>query len=149
MDNTITMAKVLEGLRFIARNRHLSNDELADGLEKLGCTWTSDDVHALSDKLNLPNVGYFEGMHQGRITDAAYLILNMKSRNDYNRYYGDDRFLSIDDNTSVYHFVRIVTGDDSFTKENIDKAAMLRNAHKSREDIIKKLSSFFRRKAAN
>ena len=33
----ITMELVIAGFRFIAENRNLSTNELADGLEKLGC----------------------------------------------------------------------------------------------------------------
>ena len=39
---------------------------------------------------------------------------------DYVKSYGEDSFLSIDDGTSIYHFIRVVTGDNSYTKENIE-----------------------------
>ncbi len=119
MKNVITMELVIAGLRFIAENRNLSVDDLADGLEKLGCNWTFDDWHAQFDEM--PEISLFDGMRLGVISCGANIIINMGSRNGLNRSYGDDRFLSVDDDTSVYHFVRLVTGDNSFTKANIEK----------------------------
>lgn len=115
----INMEQVIAGFRFIAENRNLSTNELADGLEKLGCDWTFDDWDAQFGEL--PQIGLFDGMRRGDISCGASVIINMGSRNNRNRTYGDDRFLSVDDNTSIYHYVRLVTGDDSFTKENIEK----------------------------
>ena len=112
------MESVVAGLRFIAENRSLSTNDLADGLAKIGCNWTFDDWHTQFGEAS--EVRLFEGMRLGVISCGASVIINMGSRNDFNRYYGDDRFLSVDDDTSVYHFVRLVTGDGSFTKANID-----------------------------
>ena len=115
----INMEQVIIGLRFIAENRNLSTDELADGLERLGCGWSWDEFN---DQFgDSPEIGLFNGMRLGAIICGASVVINMGSRNGYNRSYGDDRFLSVDDDTSVYHFVRLVTGDDSFTKENIER----------------------------
>ncbi|MBR3055860.1 hypothetical protein IKG64_00865 [Candidatus Saccharibacteria bacterium] len=114
----INMEQVIAGFRFIAENRNLSTDELADGLEKLGCNWTFDDWGAQFGKL--PRIRLFDGMRRGDISCGANVIINMGSRNNYNRHYSDDRFLSVDDDSSVYHYVRLVTGDNSFTKENIE-----------------------------
>ena len=114
----ISMEKVIAGLRFIAENRNLSTNELADGLEKLGCNWTFDDWGAQFGEL--PETRLFDGMRRGDISCGASVIINVGSRSGFNRGYCDDRFLSVDDETSIYHFVRLVTGDDSFTKENIE-----------------------------
>lgn len=115
----ISMEQVIAGFRFIAENRNLYTNELADGLEKLGCNWTFDDWDAQFGELS--QIRLFDGMRRGDISCGASVIINMGSRNDYNRYYADDRFLSVDDETSIYHYVRLVTGDDSFTKENIEQ----------------------------
>lgn len=115
----ITMERVVAGLRYIAENRDLSSDELADGLEKLGCNWTLDDWNAQFGEL--PEIGLFDGMRIGDIGSGASVIINMGSRNDGSRYYADECFLSFEYESSIYHFVRLVTGDNSFTKENIER----------------------------
>lgn len=113
------MEKIIEALRFIAENRQLSNDELADGLAVIDCDWTWDEW-----KQNFgggPEIGLFEGVRLGLPSCGASVVINMGSRNDFNRFIGDEKFLSVDDETSVYYFIRLVTGDSSFTKENIDR----------------------------
>lgn len=118
MSKKITMEAVLAGLRFIAENREISDNALADGLAKLGCDWTFDDWNA--QFADAPQISLFAGMGLGAISCGASVIINMSSRNHFNRAYGDDRFLSVDDNTSIYAFIRVVTGDDSYTKEAIE-----------------------------
>ena len=58
-------------------------------------------------------------MKKGEITCGASVITNARD-SEYGRAYCDDRFLSLDDETSIYHFVRIVTGDPNYTKDNLD-----------------------------
>ncbi len=118
MKKKITMEAVIAGLKFIAENRELSDDALADGLAKLGCDWTFDDWN--EQFANAPQISLFTGVRLGTISCGSSIIINMGSRNPFNRSYGDDRFLSVDDDTSVYSFIRIVTGDDSYTKEAIE-----------------------------
>ncbi len=117
----ITMERVIAGLRFIAENRNLSTDDLADGLAKLGCDWNWDDWHARFDRT--PKILFYEGIRMGAISCGASIIANINDRSDFNRVYCNERLLSVDDDTSIYHFVRLVTGDDTFTKENIEKRA--------------------------
>ena len=112
----ITMEMVIKGLKFIAENQSLTREELKFGLLELGCDFTHEDI-----KEQFPqNIGLFEGMAQGNISCGANVIVNMRE-SDYGKSYGQNRFLSIDDGTSVYHFIRVVTGDNSYTKENISK----------------------------
>ena len=121
MAKAFTMEAVIAGLKFIAENRKISNDALADGLIALGCDWSFDDWKARFG--NAPKISLFQGMALGAISSGASVIINMASRNAYNRAYGDDRFLSVDDDTSVYAFIRTVTGDDSYTMEAIEAKA--------------------------
>lgn len=118
----ITKELVVTGLRFIAENRKLSTDELANGLEKLGCNWSFDDWNAQFTKT--PGIGLYNGMRHGDISCGASVIINMGTRKDFNRSFIDERLLSDDDDTSIYHFIRLVTGDDSFTKENIERRCL-------------------------
>jgi len=113
------MDLVIAGLRFIAENQNLSADELADGLKTLGCDWTWDDWHARFD--GTPKIELYDGVRIGAISCGASIILNMSSRSDFDCVYGKDRLLSVDDGASIYHFIRIVTGDDSYTKKLVDE----------------------------
>ena len=114
-DVVITMPTVIEGLKFIAENQTLSQEELIKGLLNLGCNFTLEDI-----KKQFPGSGLlFEGMKKGEIACGASVIANVRDT-EYGRAYCDDRFLSVDDETSIYHFIRIVTGDPNYTKDNLD-----------------------------
>ena len=118
MKKAITEKNVVAALKFIAENRTMSTNELARGLELLGYGWSFNDWHVRFDETS---VNLFEGMRRGLLSSGASVVINMGSGNDYNRNKCDDHFLSTDNDTSVYHFVRLVTGDNSFTKENIER----------------------------
>ena len=60
-------------------------------------------------------------MKKGEVAFGASVIANVRDT-EYGRAYCDDRFLSLDDETSIYHFIRIVTGDENYTKENLEKS---------------------------
>lgn len=65
-------------------------------------------------------------MSQGDLICGAIVIAN--ARKDFlSRAYVSDRFLSVDDNTSIYNYIRIVTGDKTYTK---DKVASMSTEHK-------------------
>jgi hypothetical protein len=114
-DVVITMPTVIEGLKFIAENQTLSQEELIKGLLDLGCNFTLEDI-----KKQFPDSGLlFEGMKKGEVACGASVIANVRDT-EYGRAYCNDRFLSLDDETSIYHFVRIVTGDPNYTKDNLD-----------------------------
>lgn len=114
-DVVITMPTVIEGLKFIAENQTLSQEELIKGLLDLGCNFTLEDI-----KKQFPGSGLlFEGMKKGEVACGASVIANARD-SESGRAYCDDRFLSLDDETSIYHFVRIVTGDPNYTKDNLD-----------------------------
>lgn len=58
-------------------------------------------------------------MKQGNVVAWAFVIHNvMTSR--YWRYFCNDRFLSKNDEISVYAFIRKVFGDETYTKEYVD-----------------------------
>ena len=114
-DVVITMPTVIEGLKFIAENQTLSQEELIKGLLDLGCNFTLEDI-----KKQFPGSGLlFEGMKKSEVACGASVIANARD-SEFGRAYCDDRFLSLDDETSIYHFVRIVTGDSNYTKDNLD-----------------------------
>ncbi len=112
----ITMGAVIAGLKFIAENPSISQEDLISGLLELGCNFTLEDINR-----QFPEPGLlFPGMAKGNIACGASVICNVRD-SEYGRAFADDRFLSIDDGTSIYHFIRFVTGDDTYTKANIEK----------------------------
>ena len=108
----ITMEVVIAGLKFIAENQSISQDELFDGLMKLGCTFTLEDI-----KEQFPEAYYLrDGIKNGEIAAGAGIIANMRKDEEY-REMGTDKFLRYDDDESIYHFIRVATNDPSYTKE--------------------------------
>ena len=64
-------------------------------------------------------VPLFKGMKKGEISCGASVIVNVRD-SESGRAYCSDKFLSLDDDTSVYHYIRKVTHDKSYTKANLD-----------------------------
>ena len=112
----ITQELVIAGLKFIAENQTISQEELTVGLLELGCNFTLEDI---KNQVTSPEISLFAGMSQGDLTCGASVIAN--ARKDFlSRVYVSDRFLSVDNNTSIYNYIRIVTGDMTYTKDKID-----------------------------
>lgn len=119
----ITQELVIAGLKFIAENQIISQEELTAGLLELGCNFTLEDI---KNQDTAPEINLFDGMSQGDLICGAIVIAN--ARKDFlSRAYVSDRFLSVDDNTSIYNYIRIVTGDKTYTK---DKVASMSTEHK-------------------
>ena len=117
MAKKITMEAVITGLKFIAENLEISDDALVDGLAKLGCDWTYDDW--ANQFANAPKIPLFTGMRIGDIGCASNIIVVMYNRIN-NRPFINEKFLSEDDDSSIYAFIRVVTEDKSYTKEAIE-----------------------------
>lgn len=119
----LTQELVIAGLKFIAENQTISQEELTAGLLELGCNFTLEDI---KNQVTTPEINLFDGMSQGDLICGAIVIAN--ARKDFlSRAYVSDRFLSVDDNTSIYNYIRIVTGDKTYTK---DKVASMSTEHK-------------------
>lgn len=110
----ITQVEVINGLKFIAENQQLTQDELIDGLLDMGCNFTLDDINKQFRSTTL----LFDGMVNGDISCGATVIANMRD-SEYGRDFAIDRFLSVDRDESIYHYIRVTTGDQSYTLENI------------------------------
>ena len=112
----ITLEEVIDGLKFIAEHQSMSQEELIDGLLDLDCNFTLEDI-----KQQFPEeIQLFEGMKNGNIACGASVIANTID-SEYGRSYCEERFLSLDDDISIYHFIRVVTGDETYTKEYVDE----------------------------
>lgn len=119
----ITQELVIAGLKFIAENQTISQEELTAGLLELGCNFTLEDI---KNQVTTPETSLFAGMSRGDLACGASVIANAR-KDFFSRAYVSDRFLSVDDNTSIYNYIRIVTGDKTYTK---DKVASMNTEHK-------------------
>lgn len=114
---TITMDLVIKGLKFIAEYPGINDRKMTDSLRKLGWSYSWRD---LNEQFSFKERGrIYEGMKQGNLCAGASIIINVIEGRD-NREYYTRHFLNVDDETSVYHFIRKVTGDKSYTKDRID-----------------------------
>lgn len=113
---TITEDLVVDGLKFIAEHRDLSQEELIDGLLDLGCSFNYDDINKqFPEEESIP-----EGLLKGSLKSGAIIIANARD-NEFGRSIMEDYFFERDTDESIYHFIRTVTHDDTYTKEAIDK----------------------------
>ena len=111
----ISSEGIIVGLKFIAENQTMTQEELREGLLELGCDFSFDDI-----KQQFPyQIKLFDGMNKGDLSCGASVIVNVRD-SQYGKVFVDDRFLSVDDETSIYHFVRVVTGDVTYTNESIE-----------------------------
>ncbi len=111
----ITMDKVVAGIKYICEHQDVPQKELIEGLLALGCNFSLQDIVEQFPT----DVKLFEGLAKGDISCGASVIANVRD-SEYGRSFCDDRFLSVDDGSSLYSFIRTVTGDESYTKANID-----------------------------
>lgn len=109
------MEEVVSGLKFIAEHQSMSQEELIEGLLELGCDFSLKDI-----KQQFPTeIALLEGIRKGDVACGASIIVNARD-NEFGRAYCDDRFLSVDDEDSIYNFIRVATGDETYTKEYVD-----------------------------
>lgn len=57
-------------------------------------------------------------MSRGDLAYGASVIANAR-KNFLSRAYVSEKFLSVDNNTSIYNYIRIVTGDKTYTKDKV------------------------------
>lgn len=111
----ITLKEVVNGLKYFAEHWSIDQEEFVDGLLELGCNFSLEDINQ-----QFPNeTEIFEGLKQGDIKSGATVIVNVRD-SGMGRAYCIDRFLSVDDEASIYQFIRVTTGDETYTKEMVD-----------------------------
>ena len=113
-DGKITKEKVVAGLKFIAEHQDMEQTELIQGLLALGCDFTLEDIN---QQFPTPKL-LFEGMAEGDLACGASVICNVRD-SEFGRAFADDKFLSYNESPSVYHFIRVVTGDESYTMDSV------------------------------
>ena len=114
-DVVITMPLVIKGLKFIAENQTLSQEELIKGLLDLGCNFNYED-----QKKQCPYNYYDDDIiKKGELSWGASVIINVRDSED-GRARCQEIFLNKDSENSIYNYIRVVTGDQNYTKENLD-----------------------------
>ena len=111
----ISMPTVIDGLKFMAENQDMDHMSFVQGLLDLGCNFTVDDMN-LQFQEKKP---VYECMKEGDILGGATIIASARDDEEA-RAALSDYFLKDDNDASIYHFIRKVTGDPNYTKENID-----------------------------
>ena len=114
--NHIKMEKVVKALKFIAENQHLTTEEYELGLLNIGIDFTFDDI----DEQFPEKSGLLYGIKHGELSSGAEIVV-MANSGKYGRSHVENKFLAYDDESSIYNFIRVVTGDKNYTKENLEK----------------------------
>lgn len=110
----ITMPIVINGLKFIAENQNLSQKELIKGLLDLGCNFTLDEINKQFPNSNAS----FGEIKKDDPSLGATVIVQVRD-SELGREYCNERLLSVDDNISIYHLIRILTNNPNYTKASI------------------------------
>lgn len=103
-NHDITLENVVAGLKFIAENPSMPQEELVDGLLSLGCNFTLEDIDRQFPKKKKIS----KGMKKGDLACGASVIVRMRD-SEGDRLIYSDRFLSVDDSTSIYNFIRVAS----------------------------------------
>lgn len=125
--NLPTPELVIGGLKFIAEHQSFEQGELVDGLLDIGCNFTLEDIKKSFTKEEVEGRLY-DGVKEGSICTGASIIVNARD-SEFGRSFCSERLLSVDDNESIYHFIRLTTGDPTYTKD-IAKAIEAKNKSK-------------------
>ena len=112
----ITKEMIVNGLKFIAENPYICQEELVKGLLELGCNFTKKELKEQLHTDALIN----DGVKSGDLYWGAYIIMSMRD-GAYGRKYVTRKFIRKDKPISIYNLIRFLTGDESYTFENIYK----------------------------
>lgn len=113
--NQVCLSNVVSGVKYIVENQHKDYLDVAQNLIKLGCTYSKQDILKQSSQ---EEIDVNEGMKKGDIYAGAMLICKVRdyicgiSIYSYN-------FMREDNEYSVYNYIRTLTGDENYTKDNI------------------------------
>jgi hypothetical protein len=119
----ITMEQVIKGLKYLAEHQTAECHEIAKGLHELGCDYTFEDYEAQFSKEKEEKL--FEGIRNGKLAAGASIIANVQDSvdMDFAWRYCKEKMLSVDDDHSIYSFIRLATGDESYTKKSLEVAS--------------------------
>ena len=114
----ITKEAVIAGLKFIAENKDLNQEELIQGLFELGCNFTIEEINTQFP--NIATTSIVEGIKNADLATGACAIVSACSC-ELGRIEFEHMWMEVDNELSIYNFIRVATGDDLYTKENLTK----------------------------
>lgn len=114
----VTKEKVIKGLKFIAEHQDMEQEELLNSLLDLGCDFSIEDIDREKQRTGEIN-DIFLGLTLGTTTSGAYVLVNARD-SESGRSYVKEKFLSTDSDSTIYGYIRTVTGDNNYTKDNIE-----------------------------
>lgn len=118
--NKVCIENVIPGLKFIIENPSISDEELVTGLLDLGCNFDFQEIKDQFQKDRIDPAMIGVGLMRTELPYAAAAISIAVYGEDDDRKFVKG-FTKKDDNQSFYRFIRNVTGDKTYTKENVDK----------------------------
>ena len=112
IDIHIEMPTVIAGLKFIVENPELPHEELVQGLLDLGCNFTYSDY----DKQFTENESTYliDGLKERKLQSGADVIINVRDT-EFGRALCRERMWD-----TVFEYIRALTGDESYTRENVE-----------------------------
>lgn len=114
-NNPINEELIIAGCKYVAENQSLDYEEFKEGLINLGCVFQIEDIISKYPSNN--EIG--TGLKNGDLACGACVVINSRD-SAYSRSECKNRYLAEDNDCSLYHFIRLVTKDDSYTKEYVD-----------------------------
>lgn len=111
----ISQEIVVNGLKFIAEHRSMSQEELVDGLLALGCGFTQEEIAIFTNNER----SLAEGIASGDMASALSIIVNVMTSIEA-RDFVENMLLMADRDFSIYALIRNMTGNPSYTKEYVD-----------------------------
>ena len=110
---------IINGLKYFSENKLTTYEKFIKGLDELGCTYTRDDIERISDLFKENYDGNkWDGMRKGLFSAAVEVIASARS-SELSMYHIEDGFLTSDDDKSIYHFIRKVTGDEGYKSQTL------------------------------
>lgn len=114
---------VVAGLKYLTENQEVSNQELYDHLKEMGWNFSWEDFDFQFPCVKIFRLGLFDGIKKGSLWAGAELLVNLSAGNPitfcFRRDYISEQFLTKDGDVSVYHLIRKLTGDETYTKASL------------------------------
>ena len=122
---------VISGLKYFVENKDLPQEQFVDGLIDRGCMFLMNDVY---DNYMEPYSA--DKFRDGLISAGAYVLVIARDSEDTRKDLYR-KLCTIDDDNSVYHFIR-ANGEKDYTKEKVEAKIKALKASKEENNIIKK-----------
>ncbi len=113
----ISLETVIKGLKFVAENQDLEYKEYITKLRSIIGDYNLEDFSKQFP--GLENEFLFYGLASGSLGAGASILINILYSSDL-REYVNEKFLSVDDEYSIYNYIRLTT-KENYTKEMVDK----------------------------